>query len=115
MNRKWSAIGFTSRAARTVFAVRLALSAPAQQDPYQEALEKYQSKQYREALPLAEEALREEPPQSHLPTPLRLDFCSARPVFSRRRQLAQGGGAGSRLAGFRVRSWRATSPGKKVR
>ncbi len=38
----------------------LALSAAAQQNPYQQALEKYQSKQYREALPLAEEALRED-------------------------------------------------------
>ena len=60
MNRKWSAIGFTSRAARTVLAGLLALSAAAQRNPYQEALEKYQSKQYQEALPLAEEALRED-------------------------------------------------------
>ena len=60
MNRKWSAIGFTSRAARTVFADLLALSAAAQRNPYQEALEKYQNKQYQEALPLAEEALRED-------------------------------------------------------
>ena len=58
MNRKWSATGFTSGAARTTFACLLALSASAQQNAYQEALEKYQSKQYQEALPLAEEALR---------------------------------------------------------
>jgi len=60
MNRKWSAIGFTSRAARTLLAGLLALSAPAQRNPYREALEKFQSKQYQEALPLAEEALRED-------------------------------------------------------
>jgi len=60
MNRKWSAIGFTSRAAQTVLAGLLALSAAAQRNPYQQALEKYQSKQYQEALPLAEEALRED-------------------------------------------------------
>lgn len=59
MNRKWSAIGFTSNAARMILACLLSLSASAQRNPYQEALEKYQSKQYQEALPLAEEALRE--------------------------------------------------------
>ena len=59
MNRKWSATGFTSGAVRTTFACLLAVSASAQQNAYQEALEKYQSKQYQEALPLAEEALRD--------------------------------------------------------
>jgi|SRR5579863_763730 len=43
---------------RTILACLLALSALAQRNPYQEALEKYQSKQYEKALPLAEEALR---------------------------------------------------------
>lgn len=40
------------------FSSFLALLAPAQRNFYQEALEKYQGKQYVEALPLAEEALR---------------------------------------------------------
>ncbi len=48
MNRNWSAIGFSSFIAFSVFG---------QQNFYQEALEKYQSKQYEAALPLAEEAL----------------------------------------------------------
>ena len=38
----------------------MALSALAQHNSYQEALDKYQKKQYVEALPLAEEALRED-------------------------------------------------------
>lgn len=45
---------------RTIFACLLALSALAQRNFYQESFEKYQSKQYVEALPLAEEALRED-------------------------------------------------------
>ncbi|HYM05877.1 MAG TPA: tetratricopeptide repeat protein [Terriglobales bacterium] len=45
---------------RTLLAGLLALSALAQSNIYREALEKYQSKQYQQALPLAEEALRED-------------------------------------------------------
>jgi predicted Zn-dependent protease len=71
MNRKWSAIGFTSpwQAVRTSLACFIALSAFAQRNLYQEALEKYQSKQYAEALPLAEKALgkdRSNPAYFHL-------------------------------------------------
>jgi predicted Zn-dependent protease len=62
MNRKWSAIGSTSpwQAVRTSLACLIALSGFAQRNFYQEALEKYQSKQYAEALPLAEKALGED-------------------------------------------------------
>lgn len=71
MNRKWSAIAFTSpwRAVRTTLACLIAFSALAQRNFYQEALEKYQNKQYEEALPLAEEALgqdRNNPAYFHL-------------------------------------------------
>ena len=45
---------------RPVFACLIAFPALAQQNSYQEALEKYRSKQFQEALPLAEEALRED-------------------------------------------------------
>jgi len=45
---------------RTIFACLIAFSALAQQNSYQEALQKYRNKQYQEALPLAEEALRED-------------------------------------------------------
>jgi predicted Zn-dependent protease len=58
MNRKWSVIAFTSETVRTALACLIALSALAQRNFYQEALEKYQGKQYQEALPLAEQALR---------------------------------------------------------
>jgi predicted Zn-dependent protease len=54
---------------RLILACLVALSASAQRNPYQEALEKYQSKQYQEALPLAEEALgaeRNNPAYLHL-------------------------------------------------
>jgi tetratricopeptide (TPR) repeat protein len=56
-------------AVRTTLACLMALSAFAQRNFYQEALEKYQSKQYEEALPLAEAALgadRKNPAYSHL-------------------------------------------------
>jgi predicted Zn-dependent protease len=56
-------------AVRTTLASFIALAALAQRNFYQEALEKYQSKQYEEALPLAEEALgsdRKNPAYSHL-------------------------------------------------
>ena len=61
MNRKWSAIGFTSPgwAVRTTLAL-IALSAAAQRNFYQEAFDRYQNKRYEEALPLAEEALRQD-------------------------------------------------------
>jgi predicted Zn-dependent protease len=45
---------------QTALACLVSFSAVAQQDLYQEALQKYQSKQYQEALPLAEEALRKD-------------------------------------------------------
>ena len=57
MIREWSAIEYTSGAVWTLLAGLMALSAFAQHDLYQEALEKYQSKHYQEALPLAEKAL----------------------------------------------------------
>jgi predicted Zn-dependent protease len=71
MNGKWSAIGFGKRGgvARTTLACLIALSALAQRNSYQEALDKYQNKQYEEALPLAEEALgqdRNNPAYFHL-------------------------------------------------
>jgi predicted Zn-dependent protease len=71
MNRKWSAIGCVSpgNAARTAIACLIAFSALAQRNFYQEAIEKYQSKQYEQALPLAEAALGEDrnnPAYSHL-------------------------------------------------
>ena len=71
MNRKCSAIGFTrpGRSLRTALVCLISLSALAQQNYYQEALEKYQSKQYQEALPLAEQALgadRNNPTYLHL-------------------------------------------------
>jgi len=71
MNRKWSAIGLASRGkvAPVAIVCLLAHSAPAQADLYQEAFRKYQNKQYEEALPLAEKALKEDPnspARSHL-------------------------------------------------
>jgi predicted Zn-dependent protease len=48
MKRNWSTIGFSSFIAFSVFG---------QENFYQEALDKYQSKKYQDALPLAEEAL----------------------------------------------------------
>jgi predicted Zn-dependent protease len=54
---------------RTTLACFIALSAIAQRNFYQEALDKYQSKQYEQALPLAEEALaqdRDNPACFHL-------------------------------------------------
>jgi predicted Zn-dependent protease len=71
MNRKRRATGFNSSAGvvRTTLACLIAFSAIAQRNFYQEALEKYQSKQYEEALPLAEAALgadRNNPTYIHL-------------------------------------------------
>ncbi len=59
MNRKESATGLITPggAVRTTLACLITLSALAQRNFYQEALDKYQSKQYEEALPLAEAAL----------------------------------------------------------
>jgi predicted Zn-dependent protease len=54
---------------RLILAGLFALTAPAQRNAYQEALEKYQNKRYQEALPLAEEALgadRNNPASLHL-------------------------------------------------
>ena len=65
MRRKWSTIEFT----RSVLAVCLVLPAFAQQNFYQSALDKFQQKQYEEALPLAERALaddRNNPTYIHL-------------------------------------------------
>ena len=58
-----------NRKVRIILACLMALSASAQRNFYQEATEKYQSKQYEQALPLAEAALgadRKNPAYSHL-------------------------------------------------
>ena len=65
MNRRWSTIGFI----RFATALCLISSASAQHSFYQAALDKFQKKQYIEALPLAEKALgedRENPTYIHL-------------------------------------------------
>jgi predicted Zn-dependent protease len=71
MNRKWRTTGFISpvAAVRTTLVCLAALAAFAQRNFHQDALDKYQSKQYKEALPLAEKALasdRNNPASYHL-------------------------------------------------
>jgi len=63
MNRKWSAIGSASpgRAMPVTIACLLAFSTLAQGNLYQEALQKYQNRQFEQALPVAEKALADNP------------------------------------------------------
>src|SRR6516162_2740437 len=58
MRRRWSGTGFISSALQTALAV--ALLPAAQTGYYEQALARYHNRHYQEALPLAEQALRQD-------------------------------------------------------